>query len=211
MSAVTTTITTSPVPTALEELKAKQQQIWSSGDYNRIAAITVPVAETLVDARRLGPGDRVLDVATGTGHAALAAARRSAHATGHRLRARARCGSRAAAPPRSRSTSSSSRATPRHLPFPDGSFDHVVSAIGVMFAADHARAAAQLVRVCRPGGRISLASWTPTGFIGQLLKTVARHVPPPPVAQPPTRWGVADEVRGLLGDDVTDVTAVRRR
>ena len=87
-------------------------------------------------------------------------------------------------------------------------FDYVLSAIGVMFTADHQRAAAELVRVCRPGGRIVLASWTPTGFIGQLLKTVGRHVPPPPVAQSPTRWGDEDSLRDLFGEDVVDVSFV---
>ncbi len=97
--------------------------------------------------------------------------------------------------------------TPRHSPFADDSFDVVLSAIGVMFTADHDRAAAELVRVCRPGGRLGLASWTPTGFVGQMLKIVGKHVPPPPAAQPPTRWGVEEIVGELLGDRVHDVAS----
>ena len=145
------TITT-PTVTALDELRTKQQQIWSSGDYNRIAAITVPVSEALVRRADPRPGQHVLDVATGTGHAALSAARRGAHVTGidyvPGLLEVAR--SRAAAEDL---PVDFVEAIAEDLPFDDGAFDHVVSAIGVMFAADHARAAGELVRVTRSGGR----------------------------------------------------------
>jgi SAM-dependent methyltransferase len=206
MSAVTTT--TTPVATPLEQLKTAQQRIWSSGDYNRIAAITVPVSEALVARADVRPGERVLDVATGTGHAALAAARRGARTTGidyvpelvdiARRRATAEV-----------LDVDFVVGDAEDLPFPDSSFEVVVSAIGVMFTADHARAASELVRVARPGGRIAVASWTPTGFIGRLLKTVGAHVPPPAVAKPPTQWGVKETVRDLLGPAVVDVTASR--
>jgi SAM-dependent methyltransferase len=151
-----------------EEIKVGQQQTWSSGDYTKVAWLTVPVAERLVEAVGLRPGSRVLDVATGTG---LTVDFREADA--------------------------------ERLPFPDGSFDTVLSSIGVMFTADHARAAGELVRVCTPQGRLGIASWTPTGFIGRLLATVGRHAAPPPGALPPTRWGTEDGVRDLLGDRVT--------
>jgi ubiquinone/menaquinone biosynthesis C-methylase UbiE len=192
--------------TPLAELKAKQHQIWSSGDYNKIAAITVPVSEHLVERVGIRPGSRVLDVATGTGHAALAAARRGAQVAGiDYVSELVEVARRRAAAEEVSVVFVDGDA--EDIPFPDASFDYVLSAIGVMFTADHARAAAELLRVTRPGGILGLASWTPTGFIGQLLKTVSRHVPPPPVAQPPTRWGSAEAVDELLGDAVTDFSA----
>ena len=190
----------------LRELRNKQQQVWSSGDYNKIAAITVPVAEHLVEVAAVSPGERVLDVATGTGHVALAAARRSAVVSGidyvpslidiARLRAAAED-----------LTVDFRLADAEDLPYADGSFDVVLSSIGVMFAADHARAARELVRVARPGGRIALASWTPDGFVGGILAAVGRHVPPPAGAQPATRWGVESVVAELLGDQVHDLAS----
>jgi SAM-dependent methyltransferase len=188
------------------ELRNRQQQVWSSGDYNKIAAITVPVSEHLVDHAALAPGARVLDVATGTGHAALAAARRSCRVTGidyvPGLLDIAR--RRAAAEDLDVTFV---EADAERLPHDDDTFDAVLSAIGVMFSADHERAAAEMVRVCRPGGRIALASWTAEGFIGQLLRTVGRHVSPPAGALPPTRWGDEAVVAGLLGAGVRDVTS----
>ena len=199
----TTTATLSP----LAELKAKQQLIWSSGDYNKIAAITVPVAESLVVHAEVGAGDRVLDVATGTGHAALAAARRSAVVTGidyvPRLVEIAR--RRASAEDL---TVDFQEADAESLPFDNDSYDTVLSAIGVMFTADHARAAGELLRVVRPGGRVGLASWTPTGFVGQILKTVSRHVPPPPMAQSPARWGTEETLRELFGAHTAEISLV---
>ncbi|MGH3877490.1 MAG: class I SAM-dependent methyltransferase [Actinophytocola sp.] len=183
---------------SFDEIKTKQQKVWSSGDYGKIAWITVPLAETLVEAADLHAGARVLDVATGTGHVAIAAARRFCHVTGiDYVPALVESAQRRAAA--EALAVDFQVADAENLPFEDDTFDYVFSAIGVMFTADHQRAADELVRVCRPGGRIAIASWTPAGFIGQLLKTVAGHAPPPAGSLPPTRWGDADTVRELLG------------
>ncbi|MUL39985.1 class I SAM-dependent methyltransferase [Streptomonospora sp. PA3] len=187
---------------AFEDIKAKQQQTWSSGDYNRIAWLTVPLADRLCDAVDLRPGSRVLDVATGTGHVALAAARRFCDVTGidyvPRLVETARRRAAAESLPVRFEEADAER-----LPFADAEFDYVLSAIGVMFTADHRRAAGELVRVCKPGGVIGLLNWTPEGFVGRLLATVSGHVPPPAGAQPPVRWGSEEVLRELLGDRVS--------
>jgi SAM-dependent methyltransferase len=189
---------------AMTELRTKQQRVWGSGDYNRIAALTVGVNETLVASADVAPHEDVLDVATGTGHSALAAARIGARVTGidyvPALLDIAR--QRAAA---ERLAIDFVDAPAEQLPFADATFDVVVSAIGVMFAADHDQAAAELVRVVRPGGRIAVASWTRTGFVGGILGIVGRHVSPPPGAQSPVRWGEQDVVAELLGDGVEQV------
>ena len=206
----TVTITTSTNTSTggdYTELRDKQQKVWSSGDYNKIAALTVPVSEHLVEHAGVGPGERVLDIATGTGHVALAAARRSAVATGidyvpELLEIASR---RAMAEDL---VIELAEADAEALPYADASFDVVLSAIGVMFSADHAQAAQELVRVSRPGARIALASWTPEGFVGGILRTVGKHVAPPAGAQPATRWGTEAVVAELLGDGVDDVESV---
>ncbi|GAA3441678.1 class I SAM-dependent methyltransferase [Planomonospora venezuelensis] len=190
----------------LEELKARQQKTWASGDYSRVAWLTVPLADVLCDGVGLRPGTTVLDVATGTGHVALAAARRFCRVTGidyvPALLERARL--RAAAEDLSVEFR---EADAENLPFADASFDYVLSAIGVMFTADHQRAADELLRVCRPGGRVGLASWTPTGFVGEMLRTASGYAPPPAAARPPTRWGDEATVRELLGGGASDLSS----
>lgn len=186
------------------EIKKAQHAVWSSGSYGKIAWLTVPLADPLCESVDLRPGSTVLDVATGTGHVALAAARRFCDVTGidyvPALLAEAR--DRAAA---EGLDVAFTEADAEELPFPDRSFDFVLSAIGVMFTADHQRAADELLRVCKPGGTIGLASWTPTGFVGQMLKVVGGHAPPPPGALPPPRWGTEDAVREMFGTGVADV------
>jgi len=195
--------------TELDELKSRQQKTWSSGDYGKIAWLTSPLADVLCDAVDLRPGSTVLDVATGTGHVALAAARRFCDVTGvdyvpKLLETGRRRADAEELPIEFREGDAES------LPFGDGSFDHVLSAIGVMFTADHQRAADELTRVCKPGGLIGMANWTPTGFVGGMLKTVGGHVAPPPGAKPPPLWGTEQYVRELFDGQVGDVSCETR-
>lgn len=204
---------TAPGPD-LVALKSAQHRIWSSGDYGRIAWVTAPLADRLIAAVDLVPGQSVLDIATGTGHVALAAARSFCPATGidyvSDLVARA---SRRAAAEGLDVTFEVGDA--EALPYADGQFDQVLSAIGVMFTADHRRAAGEMARVCRSGGRIGLANWTASGFIGRMLRIVGRHVPPPAGALPATRWGdpgvLAELFDGQIDDLRTWTTTLRPR
>lgn len=181
------------------ELKSRQHATWKSGAYDRIAWITSPLGDRLCEAAGVRPGSEVLDVATGTGHVALAAARRFCRATGidfvPALVAIAR--QRAAA---EGLEVAFEEGDAEALRFADASFDSVLSAIGVMFTANHAAAASEMLRVCRPGGSVAMANWTPAGFVGEMFRTIARHVPPAPGAKPPGLWGTKDYLRELFGD-----------
>ena len=203
------TMTTPTAAPDLAAIKVRQQATWASGDYGAIATPLVPIAEQLCDAVDLHPGDLVLDVASGTGNAALAAARRMCDVIASdyvpALLERAR--ERAVA---ERLTLSIQEADAEALPFPDRAFDAVVSVLGVMFAPNQERSAAELLRVCRPGGKIGLASWTPDGFIGQMFRVIGRHVPPPAGLRPPLLWGTEARLGELFGDGVSSIHAVRR-
>jgi SAM-dependent methyltransferase len=203
------TIATDAVQPDLAAVKQRQQQTWASADYAAVAARIVPMAEGLAQNAALRAGDRVLDVATGSGNAALAAARCGCEVTGidyvPALLERARA--RAAA---ERLEVEFAEGDAEHLAFPDASFDAVLSCLGVMFTPDQERAAAELVRVCKPGGTIGLVNWTPAGFIGQLLRTVGRHVPPPAGVRPPPQWGTEERLGELLGDAVSRLDIQRR-
>src|SRR5215204_2191043 len=168
----------SPQTPDLGAVKQRQQQAWASGDYHAVAARIAVVADRLVDAADLHAGWRVLDVATGSGNAAIAAARLGCTAVGvdYVPSLLERAGTRASAEGVSVELVEGDAEA---LPFADASFDAVTSVFGSMFAPDHERAAAELLRVTRPGGTIALASWTPDGFLGDFFRTMAAHVPPP--------------------------------
>ncbi|HMN83039.1 MAG TPA: methyltransferase domain-containing protein [Burkholderiaceae bacterium] len=193
----------------LTAIKARQQTVWASGDYSNVGTRLVIISEQLCEAVDLRAGERVLDIATGNGITALAAARRYADVTGidyvpsliERAQARATA---------DRLPVAFQVADAEALPFADGSFDVVLSTVGIMFAPDQSRAAGQLLRVCRSGGRIGLASWTPEGFLGRLFKLIAAYAPPPAGLQSPMRWGSEDALRELLGDGVRTLDVTRR-
>jgi SAM-dependent methyltransferase len=189
-------------------LKARHRAMWALGDYRAVATEIIPdLGPVLVEAAHLGPGDHVLDVAAGSGNVAIPAAATGAHVIASDLTPELLDQGRADAEAAGVSLEWQV-ADAEHLPFGDHTFDAVTSCVGVMFAPHHQAAADELVRVCRPGGRIALIAWTPTGLIGQMFATMKPYVaPPPPGAQPPPLWGDIEHVRELFGDRVTDVTA----
>ncbi len=184
-------------PTDLAALKGRQKTAWASGDYAVIGTTLQIVGEQLAEACDLHTDERVLDVAAGNGNATLAAARRGCKvlSTDYVGTLLERGAERAHA---EGLDAAFEVADAEALPYQDASFDAVLSTFGVMFAPDQARAASELARVCRPGGRIGLANWTPAGFIGQLFKTLGRHLPPPPDVLPPSRWGVEANLKSLF-------------
>jgi SAM-dependent methyltransferase len=182
----------------LAAIKRRQQATWSSGNFAKVASRIIWSAEQLCEAAGLQAGWRVLDVATGSGNAALGAARRGCESVGvdyvpallerGRIRAEAEL-----------LDVDLREGDAENLPFPDASFDAVLSIYGVMFAPDHRKAASELARVCRPGGRIALASWTPDGFLGDTFALISRYVPAVAGVTPPIRWGDETYLKGLFG------------
>ncbi|WP_367325640.1 class I SAM-dependent methyltransferase [Streptomyces sp. HUAS ZL42] len=192
-------------------LKARHRAMWAQGDYPSVASEIIPeLGPVLVEACGVGPGDRVLDVAAGSGNAAIPAALSGADVVAGDLTPELLETGRHLAAQRGAQLRWQ-EADAEALPFGDAEFDTVLSCVGVMFAPHHQRAADELVRVCRPGGTLGVLSWTPQGFLGRMLATMKPYAPPPPPgAQPPPLWGDPGHVRALLGDRVTDVTAERR-
>jgi len=198
-----------PVPSPdLAAIKARQQATWSSGDYAVVGATSQIVGESLCEALDLRSGSRVLDVAAGSGNATLAAARRwcdvtstdyvpslldkgrkRAEAEGHRVHFQ--------------------QADAENLPFDDAHFDVVLSTFGVMFTPDQDKAASEMLRVCKPGGRIGLANWTPEGCVGQIFKTIGKYLPPPPGVKPPLLWGTEARLDELFAASAT-INAVNK-
>jgi len=190
-------------------IKQRQQATWASGDYHMVGTQILIVSELLIEALDVHSNERVLDVATGSGNAALAAARRGCTVVGvdyvPELLDRAR----------RRAVAEGVRATfvegdAEWLPVNDANFDVVSSVFGAMFAPDQEQAASELVRVCRPGGRIGLAAHTPDGFIGQLFRVIASHVPPPAGLRSPVQWGTEERLRHLFGDEIAQISVVKR-
>ncbi len=196
-------------PNEFPAIKARQQAAWSSGDYAVIGTTLQIVGEQLAEACDLNWDERVLDVAAGNGNATLAAARRGCRVTASDYVAPLleRAAERARA---ERLDVTFEVADAEALPFADATFDAVLSTFGVMFAPDHARAAAELARVCRPGGRIGLANWTPESMVGRMFKVLGRHVPPPAGVQSPALWGVKEHVSQLFGASAAAIAVTPR-
>jgi ubiquinone/menaquinone biosynthesis C-methylase UbiE len=190
--AIVTTATQHSPPTSVQPdfsaIKARQQAAWSSGNYAVVGTTLQIVGEHLCEAVDLRSGERVLDVAAGNGNATLAAARRFADVISTDYVPSLLESGRRRAEADGLSVGFQT-ADAENLPFADGSFDVTLSTFGVMFTPDQPKAAAELLRVTRPGGRIGLANWTPSGFIGQLFATLGKHIPPAPGLKPPSAWG----------------------
>jgi ubiquinone/menaquinone biosynthesis C-methylase UbiE len=193
----------------LTAIKDRQQKTWTSGNYGRIGNTLVIMGELLCEAVNLHAGDKVLDVATGSGNTAISAARRFCEVTGidyvPELIEDAR----------KRAEVEGLEITfevgdAEDLPYPDASFDVVLSTLGVMFAPDQEKVAEELLRVCRNGGKIGLANWTPDGFIGNMFRTLGKHVPPPSGIKSPPLWGTEERLRELLGEGVASLEVTRR-
>jgi SAM-dependent methyltransferase len=207
---MTTDTLTAPVTTPdFAAIKQRQQATWASGDYAVVGTTLQIIGEQLAEAADIRAGERVLDVAAGNGNATLAAARRFADVTStdyvaallEKGRERARAEGLAV---------KFEAADAEALPYADASFDAALSTLGVMFTPDHARAAKELLRVVRPGGRIGLASWTPDGFIGRLFKVIGAHVPPPAGVKSPALWGSEPYLRELFGARAARITCTQR-
>ena len=189
-------------------IRQRQQATWAAGDYAAVGTRLLPTAELLCEAVDLRAGERVLDVACGNGNAALAAARRFCQVVGVDFvpalldRARRRADAEGL-------DVTFQEADAEALPYPDASFDVVLSTCGAMFTADQEQTARELLRVCRPGGRIGMVNWVPDSYVGELFRTIGRYLPPPPGLRPPTLWGSPDRLRELFGPDVS-ISAPRR-
>src|ERR687889_1944310 len=194
---------------SLTAIKDRQQKTWTSGNYARIGNTLVIIGELLCEAVDVRAGDKILDVATGSGITAISAARRFCDTTGidyvpeliEHARERAEIEGVEV---------SFEVGDAEDLPYPDASFDVVLSTLGVMFAPDQERAAEELLRICRPGGKIGLANWTPDGFIGHMFRTLGKYVPPPPGIKPPPLWGTEERLRELLGEGVASLEVMQR-
>jgi SAM-dependent methyltransferase len=193
----------------MEALKTRLKATWMSGDYGHFAKYLEPGALEFYDRLEVPPGTRMLDVACGAGQIAIPAARAGVRVTGIDLAGNLVEQARA----RAKAENLDARfdeGDAEMLPYPDASFDLVVSLIGAMFAPRPTHVAAELIRVCRPGGRVAMANWTPEGHVGQMFKIIGKHVPPPPIMPSPLQWGVDATVRERLRDGSTSMRTTRR-
>jgi SAM-dependent methyltransferase len=208
-STMTTSKSTTPQAPDLATVKRRQQVTWASGDFSVVAARIALISELLADSADIRAGSRVLDVATGSGNAAIAAGRSGASVLGVDYvpalleYARLRAADEGL-------DVEFAEGDAENLPVPDQSFDTVLSVVGTMFAPDHARTAGELVRVCRRGGTIALASWTPDGFIGHMFRTISTYVPPPAGLASPLLWGTEAHLGELFGGTTTGMRCVQR-
>jgi len=206
MSAV---ISASPPAVDLAAVKNKQHLAWSSGDYAVVGTTLQIVGESLCEALDLRAGERVLDIAAGNGNATLAAARRWCDVVSTDYvptlleRGRARASAEGL-------QVQFEQADAENLPYPDNSFDVAMSTFGVMFTPDQDKAASEMVRACKPGGRIGLANWTPGSFVGEIFKTLGKYLPPPAGIKSPALWGTEARLRELFGDRMGSIEIGRR-
>ena len=193
----------------LAAVKARQQGAWSSGDYAVVGTTLQIVGEELCEALDIRAGQKVLDVAAGNGNISLAAARRwcDVIATDYVPALLEKAYERAAA---ERLQIEFREADAEALPFKDRTFDVVVSTFGVMFTPDQEKAATELMRVCKPGGKIGLVNWTPDGFIGQLFKTIGKYLPPPAGVKSPALWGTSARINEMFGSQASSIKAESR-
>lgn len=193
----------------LAAVKARQQVAWSAGNYAVVGTTLQIVGENLCEALDLRSGARVLDVAAGNGNATLAAARRWCDVTSTDYVPSLLDSARARAQAEGH-TIRFQEADAENLPFADASFDAVISTFGVMFTPNQDKAASELARVCKPGGKIGLANWTPESFVGQMFKTIGKYVPPAPGVKSPALWGTDAGLKAFFGKDAKAIHTVRR-
>jgi SAM-dependent methyltransferase len=193
----------------LVAIKGRQRTAWSAGDYAVVGTTLQIVGENLCEALDLRAGQKVLDVAAGNGNATLAAARRFCEVTSTDYVPALLESGRARAEAEDQEIVFK-EADAENLPFPDASFDAVISTFGVMFTADQDKAAAELLRVCKPGGRIGLANWTPESFVGQMFRIIAKYIPSAPGLKPPALWGTRSRLEELFGTSARTIGSKSR-
>lgn len=193
----------------MESLKTRLKSMWMAGDFGQIAKVIEASADEFIERLALKPGQPVLDVACGNGNLAIPAARTGAKVTGVDIAPKLLVQARERAKAEDLDIQFD-EGDAESLPYGDASFDEVVTMYGAMFAPRPALVSAELIRVCKPGGRIAMANWTPGGFIGQMFKTTAKHVPPPPNMESPVKWGDEATVRERLSDGIASVEATPR-